>query len=136
MRSGSRRSGCRSGSGGLGTRTQLPVVTMITGYPPMGLSADGAGEDLSADWWRLFEQLGAVPGARRGWRGRRRPLAGSAAGTDHRLGGFRAVLGTKVLVCKPADPEAKGDRAAARRRAGTVTGIMTAARDMTARLPI
>jgi transposase len=46
------------------TATQLPVLTMITGY---ARHVDGllipsrAGEDLFAGWWQLITRLGAVP---------------------------------------------------------------------------
>ena len=66
-------------------------------------------EDLYAGWWRLLEQLGAVPrvlvwdgeAAVGRWRPRQPELTAACQG-------FRGVLGTKVLICKPADPEAKG----------------------------
>lgn len=61
----------------------LPVLTMITGYSRW-LSAlllpTRSAADLFAGWWQLTEQCQA----------------------------FRGTLGAKVVVCKPADPEAKG----------------------------
>jgi transposase len=57
----------------------------------------------------LIEKLGAVPrvlvwdgeGAIGRWRGGRSELTGDCQA-------FRGTLGTKVLICRPADPEAKG----------------------------
>lgn len=59
--------------------------------------------------WRLLERLGAVPrvmvwdgeAAIGRWRGGRVELTEGCHA-------FRGTLGVKVLVCKPADPEAKG----------------------------
>jgi len=67
------------------------------------------GEDLFAGWWQLIAALGAVPrvlvwdgeGAVGRWRARRAELTVACQG-------FRGVLGAKVIICKPADPEAKG----------------------------
>ena len=91
---------------------QLPVLTMVTGYSRW-LSAvlipTRSGEDLFAGWWQLIEALGAVP--------RLLVWDGEGAVGRYRRGeseltrdcqGFRGTLGTKVYVCKPADPEAKG----------------------------
>ena len=91
---------------------QLPVLTMVCGYSRW-LSAvlipTRKAEDLFAGWWRLLERLGAVPrvmvwdgeAAIGRWRGGRVELTEGCHG-------FRGTLGAKVLVCKPADPEAKG----------------------------
>ena len=91
---------------------QLPVLTMITGY---ARHVDGllipsrAAEDLFAGWWRLIARLGAVPRALV-WDGEgavgkyRRGAPALTAGTH----AFRGVLGARVVICKPADPEAKG----------------------------
>jgi transposase len=92
--------------------TQLPVLTMVCGYSRWMLALliqSRHAEDLFAGWWCLLEQLGAVPrvlvwdgeGAIGRWRGGRVELTE----TCH---AFRGTLGAKVLVCKPADPEAKG----------------------------
>jgi len=90
----------------------LPVLTMITGYSRW-LSAvlipSRCSQDLFAGWWQLIEKLGSVPrvlvwdgeGAIGRWR------AGRVELTDQ-CQAFRGTLGAKVLVCKPADPEAKG----------------------------
>ena len=92
--------------------TQLPVLTMVTGYSRW-LSAvlipTRSAADLFAGWWRLIERLGAVPrvlvwdgeGAIGRWRGGRVELTAECQA-------FRGTLASKVIVCKPADPEAKG----------------------------
>jgi transposase len=91
---------------------QLPVLTMVCGYSRW-LSAvlipSRRAEDLFAGWWQLIEALGAAPrvlvwdgeGAIGRWR------AGRAELTED-CQAFRGTLAAKVLVCKPADPEAKG----------------------------
>ncbi len=100
------------GFGQTRTATQLPVLTMITGYARWAsglLVPTRRAEDLYAGWWRLLHQLGSVPrvlvwdgeGAVGRWRARQ-PLLMTACQ------GFRGVLGVKVLICKPGDPEAKG----------------------------
>jgi transposase len=66
-------------------------------------------EDLFAGWWQLIAGLGAVPrvlvwdgeGAV-GQRRRRQTVLTQQAHT------FRGVLGAKIHICDPADPEAKG----------------------------
>jgi hypothetical protein len=68
-----------------------------------------AAEDLFAGWWQLIDALGAVPralvwdgeGAIGRWRAGRPELTGECQA-------FRGTLAAKVIVCKPADPEAKG----------------------------
>ncbi len=94
------------------TARHLPVLTMITGYARW-LSAvlipSRRAEDLFAGWWQLISGLGSVPrvlvwdgeGAIGRWRAGRVELTGECQA-------FRGTLGAKVLVCKPADPEAKG----------------------------
>jgi transposase len=100
------------GFGQTRTATQLPVLTMITGYARWAsglLVPTRRAEDLYAGWWRLLEQLAAVPrvlvwdgeAAVGRWRPRQPDLTAACQG-------FRGVLGVKVLICKPADPEAKG----------------------------
>lgn len=91
---------------------QLPVLTMVTGYARW-LSAllipSRTAADLFCGWWQLIEGLGAVPrvlvwdgeGAIGRWRGGRVELTADCQG-------FRGTLATKVIVCRPADPEAKG----------------------------
>ena len=100
------------GFGQTRTATQLPVLTMITGYARWAsalLVPSRRPADLYAGWWRLLEQLGAVPrvwvwdgeAAVGRWRPRQPELTAACQG-------FRGVLGVKVIICKPADPEAKG----------------------------
>jgi transposase len=68
-----------------------------------------AEQDLFAGWWEHLHTLGAVPrvsvwdgeGAVGRWRGRRSELTAACQG-------FRGTLGAKVVICRPADPEAKG----------------------------
>ena len=91
---------------------RLPVLTMVCAYSrwlsAMLIPTRGS-EDLFAGWWRLINALGAVPrvlvwdgeGAIGRWRAGRVELTSDCQG-------FRGTLGAKVLVCKPADPEAKG----------------------------
>jgi len=91
---------------------QLPVLTMVTGYSRWlsGLLIPSRrSEDLFAGWWQLIEGLGAVP--------RCLVWDGEGAIGRHRAGkpeltaecqAFRGTLAAKVIVCKPADPEAKG----------------------------
>ncbi len=92
--------------------TQLPVLTMVCGYSRW-LSAilipSRRSEDLFAGWWQLINGLGVVPrvlvwdgeGAIGRWRGGRSELTSECQA-------FRGTLGAKVVICRPADPEAKG----------------------------
>jgi transposase len=91
---------------------RLPVLTMVTGYSrwlQAVLIPSRRAEDLFAGWWRLIAALGAVPrvlvwdgeGAIGRWRGGRSELTKECQA-------FRGTLGTKVVICRPADPEAKG----------------------------
>jgi transposase len=92
--------------------TQLPVLTMVCGYSRW-LSAllipTRTAADLFAGWWQLISTLGAAPrvlvwdgeGAVGRWRAGRVELTVECQA-------FRGTLGAKVVVCKPADPEAKG----------------------------
>jgi transposase len=91
---------------------RLPVLTMVTGYSRW-LSAvlipSRAAADLFAGWWQLIATLGAVPrvlvwdgeGAIGRWRAGKPELTAECQA-------FRGTLAAKVIVCKPADPEAKG----------------------------
>ena len=91
---------------------QLPVLTMVCGYSRW-LSAllipTRRAEDLFCGWWQLIRGLGAVPrtlvwdgeGAIGRWRGGKVELTADCQA-------FRGVLGAKVLVLKPAEPEHKG----------------------------
>jgi transposase len=90
----------------------LPVLTMICAYSRW-LSAvlipSRRSEDLFAGWWQLIAALGGVPralvwdgeGAIGRWRSGRVELTGECQA-------FRGTLAAKVIVCRPADPEAKG----------------------------
>jgi transposase len=100
------------GFGQTRTAKQLPVLTMVTGYARWDsalLIPSRHAEDLFAGWWQQIQALGAVPrvlvwdgeGAIGRWRGRRSELTVECQG-------FRGTLATKVIVCRPADPEAKG----------------------------
>jgi transposase len=100
------------GFGQARTAKRLPVLTMASGYSRW-LSAvlvpSRQAEDLFAGWWQLIERLGAVPralvwdgeGAVGRWRAGKQELTRDCQA-------FRGTLGVKVIVCKPADPEAKG----------------------------
>ena len=100
------------GCGQVRRPAQLPVLTMVCAYSrwlmALLVPSRTAG-DLFAGWWQLIAGLGAVPrvlvwdgeGAIGRWRAGRPELTGECQA-------FRGTLGTKVVVCKPADPEAKG----------------------------
>jgi transposase len=100
------------GYGQTRTAMQLPVLTMVCGYSRW-LSAvlvpSRRAEDLFAGWWQHLDRLGAVPrvlvwdgeGAVGRWRAGRSELTRDCQG-------FRGTLGAKVIICRPADPEAKG----------------------------
>jgi transposase len=100
------------GCGQVRRPARLPVLTMITGYARW-LSAvlipSRSAEDLFAGWWQLIEALGAVPrvlvwdgeGAIGRWRAGKPELTAECQA-------FRGTLAARVVVCKPADPEAKG----------------------------
>jgi transposase len=92
--------------------TQLPVLTMVTGYSRWlsGLLIPSrCAQDLFAGWWRVIERLGAVPrvlvwdgeGAVGRWRGGRVELTAECQA-------FRGTLAAKVVVLKPREPEHKG----------------------------
>ena len=101
-----------AGFGQARTARRLPVLTMVTGYSRWAsgllIPTRDAG-DLFAGWWQLISALGAVPrvlvwdgeGAIGRWRAGKPELTGDCQA-------FRGTLGAKVVVCKPADPEAKG----------------------------
>jgi transposase len=94
------------------TATALPVLTMVTGYSRWAsavLVPTRRAEDLYAGWWAHIQALGVVPrvlvwdgeGAVGRWHGGRQLLTQECQG-------FRGVLGAKVIICRPRDPEAKG----------------------------
>ena len=94
------------------TPVELPVLTMVTGY---ARRVDGllipsrCAEDLFAGWWQLLQRLGGVARTLvwdgEGAVGKYRRGAPALTADTH---AFRGVLGAKVLILKPADPEAKG----------------------------
>jgi transposase len=97
------------GCGQVRTARQLPVLTMVSGYSRWAgavLVPTRNAEDLFAGWWQLIGALGAVP----------RLLVWDGEGAIGRhpdkltaeCQAFRGTLGTRVYVCRPADPEAKG----------------------------
>src|SRR4051794_16649376 len=92
--------------------TQLPVLTMVTGYSrwlSAALIPTRSAGDLFAGWWQVLERLGAVPrvlvwdgeGAVGRWRAGRVELTAECQA-------FRGTLANKVLVLKPREPEHKG----------------------------
>jgi transposase len=91
---------------------QLPVLTMVSAYSrwlTALLVPSRHAADLFAGWWRLIAGLGGVPralvwdgeGAIGRWRAGRPELTAECQA-------FRGTLGTRVVICKPADPESKG----------------------------
>ena len=100
------------GSGQVRTAKQLPVLTMVCGYSRVAagvLVPSRSAEDLYAGWWRNICGIGAVPrvlvwdgeAAVGRWRSRKTELTAECQA-------FRGTLATRVIICKPADPEAKG----------------------------
>lgn len=100
------------GFGQFRTAKQLPVLTMVAAYSRMLfalLIPTRTAEDLYAGWWQHIGRLGAVPRTLV-WDGE--SAVGEYAGGRNKLTRecheFRGTLGTKVLVLRPRDPEAKG----------------------------
>ncbi len=100
------------GSGQVRTAKQLPVLTMACGYSRWReavLVPSRSEQDLFAGWWLLLQRFGRVPRVLvwdgEGAVGRWRPRESELTAACH---AFRGVLGAKVLICAPADPEAKG----------------------------
>ena len=101
-----------AGCGYVRKPAQLPVLTMVRAYSRW-LSAllipTRTAADLFAGWWQLIAGLSAVlrvlvwdgEGAIGRWRAGRPELTASCQA-------FRGIMGAKVIICKPADPEAKG----------------------------
>jgi hypothetical protein len=88
------------------------VLVMACGYSrwlSARLLRTRAAEDLFAGWWSLIEALGVVlwvlvwdgEGAVERWRRGVRELTADTQA-------FCGVLGVRVLICRPADPEARG----------------------------
>ena len=100
------------GFGQTRTAKQLPVLTMVAAYSRTlfaRLIPSRRAEDLYAGSWSHLARLGAVP----------RTLVWDGEGAVGAYGGgknklttecqaFRGTLGTKVIILRPADPEAKG----------------------------
>jgi transposase len=100
------------GFGQARSASRLPVLVMVTGYArwlSARLLPSRRAEDLFAGWWRLIQGLGGVPRVLvwdgEGAVGQRRRRTTVLTQQAH---AFRGVLGAKVLVCEPGDPEAKG----------------------------
>jgi transposase len=100
------------GFGQVRTATRLPALVMVTGYArwlAARLLPSRVAEDLFAGWWQLIQGLGGVPRvlvwdgeSAIGQRRRRQTVLTEQAHA------FRGVLGAKILICDPGDPEAKG----------------------------
>lgn len=97
---------------GHGQVARLPVLTMTSGYsrlPGAVMIPTRQAEDLIAGHWDVFTGWGAVPRALV-WDGE--AALSSRRGGKVKLGdefeAFRGMLGVKVIICKPGDPEAKG----------------------------
>jgi transposase len=100
------------GFGQTRSATRLPVLVMVSGYSrwlSARLLPSRAAEDLFAGWWQLISQLGGVPKAlvwdQEGAVGKRRRRVSVLTEAAH---AFRGVLGARIVLCDPADPEAKG----------------------------
>jgi transposase len=100
------------GFGQTRSATRLPVLVMVSGYArwlTARLIPSRVAEDLFAGWWQLLQGLGGVPrvlvwdGEGAVGQGRRRVTVLTEAAHA-----FRGVLGAKIVICNPADPEAKG----------------------------
>jgi transposase len=92
--------------------SRLPVLVMVSGYSrwlSARLIPSRAAEDLFAGWWQLLEQLGGVPKAlvwdQEAAIGKRRGRVTVLTEAAH---AFRGVLGARIVLVGPADPEAKG----------------------------
>ncbi len=101
-----------AGCGQVRRPAQLPVLTMVCAYSRWLMAVlipTRTAADLFAGWWQLIAGLGAVPrvlvwdgeGAIGRWRAGRPELTADCQA-------FRGTLGAKVVICRPADPEAKG----------------------------
>ena len=100
------------GSGQVRTAKALPVLAMACGcsrWRKAVLIPSRNQEDLYAGWWLLLQRPGRVPRVLvwdgEGAVGRWRPREPELTAACH---AFRGVLGAKVVICAPADPEAKG----------------------------
>jgi transposase len=97
---------------GAGQSGRPPVLVMVAGYSRVmtaRMIPSRQAPDLLAGHWALISGLGAVPralvwdneSAVGQWRGGR-PVLTEA------MNAFRGMLGTRVIQCRPRDPEAKG----------------------------
>jgi len=100
------------GFGQTRSASRLPVLVMVSGYArwlTARLIPSRVAEDLFTGWWQLLQGLGGVPRVLvwdgEGAVGQRRRRQTVLTEQAH---GFRGVLGAKILICNPADPEAKG----------------------------
>jgi transposase len=100
------------GFGQTRSATRLPVLVMVSGYArwlTARLIPSRVAEDLFAGWWQLLQGLGGVPWVLvwdgEGAVGQRRRRVTVLTEAAH---AFRGVLGAKIVICNPADPEAKG----------------------------
>jgi transposase len=100
------------GFGQARSASRLPVLVLVTGYArwlAARLIPSRGAEDLFAGWWQLLAGLGGVPRVLvwdgEGAVGQRRRRQTVLTQQAH---GFRGVLGAKILICDPGDPEAKG----------------------------
>jgi transposase len=97
---------------GLGQVDRPPVLVMASGYSRMSgavMIPSRQVEDLIAGHWSVLAGWGAVPKALV-WDGE--SALSSRRGGRVKLSdpfeAFRGMLGVKVIICKPGDPEAKG----------------------------
>ena len=100
------------GFGQTRSSSRLPVLVMVTGYArwlTAWLLPSRMAGDLFAGWWQLLAGLGGVPRVLvwdgEGAVGQRRRRQTVLTQQAH---AFRGVLGAKVVICNPGDPEAKG----------------------------
>lgn len=91
---------------------RLPVLVMVTGYSRLiaaMMLPSRQSPDLLCGQWELLRGWGVVPrvlvwdneSAVGKWRGGKPELTAA-------MNAFRGMLGIKVVLCRPADPEAKG----------------------------
>jgi hypothetical protein len=100
------------GFGQTRSASRLPVLVMVTGYArwlAARLLPSRVAEDLFAGWWQLLLGLGGAPRVLvwdgEGAVGQRRWRQTVLTEQAH---AFRGVLGARIVICNPADPEAKG----------------------------
>lgn len=97
---------------GHGQTGRPPVLVMVTGYSRMitaMMLPSRQSPDLLCGHWELLRGWGVVPralvwdneSAIGKWRAGKPELTTA-------MNGFRGMLGIKVVLCRPADPEAKG----------------------------